>query len=174
METRSVWSLALGDILDVIPSSSVRHDMKFMSSRELRKKATLMVKVDAMFDNDVIKPARIQRFAMKNGEALAEVFPGGDWVVTIHEDETMRLHRTKEFNQTALVTVKRPDESYRQTSTLSYDSLYLAYSEGKHIAVVSEPFWYAATTLFLLLFIHCIYFSIALEATTSFAYITST
>jgi hypothetical protein len=152
MEIRSVWNLALEDILDVIPSSSVRHDMKFMSSHQLRKKAILMAKVDAMFNSDVIKPTRIQRFAMKNGEALAEVFPGGDWVVTIHEDETIRLHRTKEFNQTALVTVKRPDESYRQTGTLSYDSLYLAYSEGKHIAVVSEPFWYATTLLLVIIF----------------------
>jgi len=140
METRSVWSLALDDILDVIPSSSVQHDMKFMSSRELRKKAILMAKVDAVFSSDVIKPARIQRFVMKNGEALSEVVPGGNWVVTIHEDETMRLHRAGEFNQTAPVIIKRPDESYRQTSSLSYDSLYLAHSEGKHIAVVSEPF----------------------------------
>jgi hypothetical protein len=172
MDARSVWSLALDDILDVIPSPSVRHDMKLMSSRELRETALRMAKVDTVFDSDVIKPTSIRRFTLKNGEALAEVLPGGDYVVTMHENETMRLNRAKEFNQTALVTVKQPDESYRQTSTLSYDSLYLAYSEGKHLAVVSEPFWYATAHISFIVF--PIFISTVLVAATSFAFITST
>jgi hypothetical protein len=112
-----------------------------MSTKELRKAATRMAHLDAKFEKDIVAPTSIQGLTLKSGMALAEVFPGGDWIITLHEDSTLHLNRTMEFDGPPVVTVKRPDNFHRYTRTLSYDALFLSFLEGEHIAVVSEPFW---------------------------------
>jgi hypothetical protein len=174
MNTRSVWNLALGDILDVIPSPSLRDAMPLMSSRELKERATQMARVDGVFDKDIIHPTRVKQHPLGFAEVRAEVAPGGDWIVTVHEDYagSLCLYRGESLGQTALATARRPDDSCLREGILGYDSLFLSYSEGKHLAVVSEPFWYAIAQLpCLISAIHKI--ATVLDAT-SFVYITLT
>lgn len=101
MGERSVWSLALGDILVIQPVTTL-HSMQSMSSSQLRKKATRMVAVDSIFDGNansfnVIKPAKVQCYTLDHDMARVAAAPAGDWIMTMHGDETVHLHRTEEY-----------------------------------------------------------------------------
>src|ERR1700729_4367713 len=145
MDERSVWSLALGDILDVIQSATTLHSMQSMSSSQLRKKAIRMAAVDSIFDgnansSEVIKPAKVQCYTLDHNMARVAVAPAGDWIMTMHGDETVHLHRTEGINQPPLATVKHFNDSSHRTAML-YANLCLSSSGEQNLALVSNTYF---------------------------------
>ena len=108
MQDRSVWSLVLNDILEVMPLRTVREAMGSMSSRDLKNTAVRVTRLDKLFDNDVIHPVKVERIACSKDAAKMHLTFGGQWVVIMHEDGSLNIHQTRDF-ASPFVSVAPPD-----------------------------------------------------------------
>jgi len=144
MDERSVWILALGDILDVIQSATTLHSMESMSSSQLRKKALRMAAVDSIFDSndsDFIEPTKVQTYTLAHSMMKVAVASGGEWIMIVHEGDMMHLHRMEGADQRPLVTVKPSGDSPHRTGMLGYASLSLSSSGRQNLALVSNTYF---------------------------------
>jgi len=108
MSERSVWLYVLRDILEVIPLPRLRHALPSMLSSELRGKAAMITRLDALWGRDTIHPANIESYRLDLGVMAIEVIPGGDWVLKLFEDGSLHLHHRRDFAG-PLATASRPN-----------------------------------------------------------------
>jgi len=108
MDEWSVWALALGDILEVIPLRAVRAAIPSMSSRALKAAAVRATLIDNLFNKDVIHPVHVKRVRCDSSVVRQEIVPGGQWILIMHEDGSINLHKMSSLTS-PLLSVARPD-----------------------------------------------------------------
>ena len=104
-EEPSIWSLALRDILLVMPSRRTRHLLPVMSSSQLRRKAVLAVQHENFWNAGVIRLVEAPRHYPLVALVLqVQIIPGGDLILILCSDGNMHLHRWRDVSAVPLVT----------------------------------------------------------------------
>jgi hypothetical protein len=135
MGERVIWNLALSDILEVINLPLLWHTMHLMSSLELRQKATLVARVDCLFDHPIVKPANVQLYHTANDVTQAAIAPGGDGIMLMQDDGTLHVHKMRNLAQSRPLVVQRPDSIAGRIHE-PFPTLLLS-SSGKHYVAVA-------------------------------------
>ena len=141
MKEHAVWSLALQDIVQIIPLRVVRDTIPSMSLQDIRRTALRATRIDALFESGTVHPKNIQSIPLTYHVASVEIAPGGQWVLIMGEDGSVHLHPTRDVTRSVL-TVKRPEHSSssHRTWEQGQSSVMLSSWHGNYLAVVSEGF----------------------------------
>lgn len=141
MNERSVWSLALGDILGVVSSPTLIHALQSMSLQALRSKAVFMARNAKLFEDDVITPARRQQIDWPHQNmAKIRAIPGGSGhIVTMLGDGTLCLYSVQDGNLDLHAELEAGGGSDLRPVSWEKSALFLGYSQQNCIAVTSEP-----------------------------------
>jgi hypothetical protein len=110
---RSVWMAVLRDIMEVMPLRRVLHALPNMSASELKQKAVHMTRLDSRWNREIVHPVKIDSHPLGSGVCKVHVWPGGDFILTLHSDGTLQLYRNQDL-AVPLVTVPRPDCASRK------------------------------------------------------------
>jgi hypothetical protein len=136
MQERTIWSIALLDVLDVIPLAAVRAAMPSMSSQELRKITVRIFRINRLFDSDVVLPANVRCIPCDPQAKTVEIVPGGQVLAIIHQDGTLKLHETTNISS-SLLTRPRADYSSDRLTPTDF-RLPAPLMDGKLLALVCE------------------------------------
>lgn len=117
MQERSVWIHVLDDILGVIPSPILRHAMPGMSSQELTRRSKSIVRHTDLFKQERIdiRPSNCRSGTLPGAAQVlrAQLVPGGNHIIAMLEDATLRLLSANDFEVLA-----RSESSESETKSL--------------------------------------------------------
>src|ERR1700737_3092401 len=102
MGERSIWMAVLKDITEVIPLHGSIPALPAMSSSELRLKAMTMARLDELWRRDTVYPVKTDRQLVDSDVILTEVIRGGDFILTLTRDGTLRLYHTQNVTKPLL------------------------------------------------------------------------
>jgi len=94
------------DILEVIPIPRLVHALPGMPASELKRRAELMVRLEGLWNREVIIPKRVSCHKIDLEVDRIEILPGGDWVLKLLNDGTLYLHHRQDMERPS-VTVHR-------------------------------------------------------------------
>lgn len=152
MNDRSLWILALRDILTVMPLKGIRETMSSMSLREIRATTVRATRVNEVFAHEEIEPVIVKRSLFGKGSTtLVELGPRGQWMLTFDNNGTLSFYRTLDHH-TPLLVMHRP--KCRTAYYWDFDRKYVLIRivRGEHVVVVSEIYYAYRSVLPLMLF----------------------
>lgn len=132
-----VWRAVLFDIMEVLPLRALRHALTSMSSVELMRKAILLTRLDALWSQDFVIPAKMESHSLAPDVCRVEIILGGDFILTLFKEGALQLHDTQHLS-TVLVEVSRPDHPERLYHSDSTDMRRSCSSRGENWTVVID------------------------------------
>lgn len=139
MQERTIWNLALLDISEVRSSRGIQSIMPSMSSQELRNAAVQALRIDKLFDNDVIHPLSVKCIPCHDDAVMLEVALGGQVVMIMNGDGTLNLHHTRNLTSPTLTCVRTDHARSIRTSRLSPTYFVIPpRADGELLALVCE------------------------------------
>lgn len=133
-----VWRAVLSDIMEVLPLRALRHALTSMSSEELMRKAILLTRLDALWTQDVVIPAKMASHPLAPDVCRVEIILGGDFILTLFKEGGLQLHDTRHLSTVPLVEVTRPDHPLRFYHSDSTDMRRSCSSRGENWTVVID------------------------------------
>lgn len=136
MNDRSLWLLALSDIVAVIPLRGIRETMSCMSLLEIKPIAVCATSMDEIFADEDIIPAKTTR--LPSGKGLIDTIElglGGQWVLALDEDGALTFYRTLDLD-TPLLTVRRPE--CKAACSWDLANALIRTVRGQYVVIVSE------------------------------------
>lgn len=139
MQDRSVWRLALEDILEVKPFRQMRSAIPRMSPRELKRAVLRAIQVENVLDKDVIYPLNMTPYKCSPSIDTIKVLPGGQLILIMEINGTLHLHHTGDLTS-PIESVTRPDcaDAREWRSLPTY--ILSTYSKGKALVFTSENY----------------------------------
>lgn len=155
MIERSIWHDALQDILRIIPVPRIQRSLLTMTAAECKYEAVRLVRKDATWRRGDVDPTDMRRFNYISIDVRRVLFvPGGDWVVTLLSDGTLRLHRWPDLGGPAVYSTERSDADkphfdYQVDVELSVSALnsiralvWEYYFDSCVLNIISGKIWY--------------------------------
>lgn len=139
MGDSAIWRLALYDIVEVIPLRIVRDVIPTMSLRDIRRTVIRAVRMDFMFDNRRIQPAKVQSINLGDDVVGLEIGHGGQWILIMHEDGSIRLHHIRNMDKSVLLA-SRPEYDRLRTWDPAQMCILLSSWRGTLLAVAYEHY----------------------------------
>lgn len=139
MEQRSIWNLAVRDIMCVVPLD-IRNFLDTMSANDLRKAALRAAKIDSVLENDVIHPKSVERLSIPRVDVVGmEMVSGGQWILILRADGSVHLHAMQDLEK-SVVSAHRPEYTSPRKWHELHMSIQLSGLDGNHLAVVYEHY----------------------------------
>lgn len=139
MEERTIWSLAFRDIVGVVPLRILRDVIPLMTLQDIKKTSICALQIDRLFQDDIIRPAKITWVPLRSNAAAMDVFPGGQLILVMHDDGSLHLYPVRDL-EASLASIKRPETNAPRVWDVRRMCLLVSSWHGKHLAVAYESF----------------------------------
>ena len=123
---RSVWHGAISDILVDLPLLPLCHRIDSMPAEELRKNALSASRLEHAWHEEDLVPRSQQSVRVDPRAHSAKVLPGGEWLIVVARDVSLRLIKIEDPKQTVVIPLDagNPRLVLRVVTQLFYSSTH--------------------------------------------------